>query len=81
VIVKVVVYVLLMMTSRTVNVLRNEEYDMKLKVYDKVKLLPKFGNDIVYVVATVRDTGIISLFPESGGFNVSADIKNLVKVG
>jgi hypothetical protein len=53
---------------------------MKLNVFDKVKLLPKFGNDIVYVVAKVRDTGIISLFPESGGINVSADIKNLVKV-
>jgi hypothetical protein len=69
-----------MMILKTVNVLRNKEYDMKLKVYDKVKLLPKFGNNIVYIVATVRETGIISLFPESGGFNVSADIKNLVKV-
>jgi len=54
--------------------------DAKLKVYDKVKLLPKFSNDIIYIVATVRDNGIISLFPEAGGFNVSADIKNLIKV-
>jgi len=74
------VFVLLMMISRSVNVLKNKGYDMKLNVFDKVKLLPKFGNDIVYVVAKVRDTGIISLFPESGGFNVSADIKNLIKV-
>lgn len=53
---------------------------MKLKQFDEVKLLPEFENDIVYVVAEVRDTVIIGLFPKAGGFLVSADIKNLVKV-
>jgi len=49
------------------------------KKYDKVRLLPKFNNSILYVIAEVKDN-IASLFPDDGGILVSADIKNLVKV-
>jgi len=51
-----------------------------MKKYDEVKLIPKFENDIIYIVAEVIYTGIISLFPKSGGFLVSADVKNLIRI-
>jgi len=53
---------------------------MNLEKHDMVVLNDEFENRQVYVVTEVRETGIIVLFPESGGFLVSADIKNLKKV-
>jgi len=49
----------------------------KINVYDRVSLIEKFDNPIVYIVAKIRESGIISLFPETGGILVSAHIKNL----
>jgi len=53
---------------------------MIINKYDKVKLLDKFKNKIIYTVVKIRETGIISLCPVDGGIIVSAHIKNLQKV-
>ena len=50
------------------------------KEFDHVKLIPKFENPRIYIVAEtkmIKDEEIVSMFPLSGGILVSAAATNL----